>query len=221
MGSTRVMALVVLLCSGAAAKADDLTTLYPDNSSFAFGIDIKAIYSSPLGKKVVGKDKPFDATRKLMAMIFPDEPFFKSIAPMEMLINRLERITFVGHATESRLETNLILEGDIDEAELIRSAEAVADLAKVSFTTEKLGDRKLLIIGDLSYAVRVTKSLAVFSTSRAELINTLDQHAGKRKAQPQPALLEELKRIKPAETPIWLVVGEVRILKEFLGITRL
>jgi hypothetical protein len=85
----------------------------------------------------------------------------------------------------------------------------------------QLGDRTLLIIGDYSYAVRVNKSLAVFASSRSELSDILDQHSGKRKAKPQQALLEGVKRIKPEETPIWMVAGEVRVMKEFLGITGL
>ena len=219
MDSTRIVALATLLFSGAVAHADDLTPLFPDNASIAMGIDVKAIYDSPLGKKVVGKDKPFDVTRKLIAMIFPDdESLFKSIAPLEPLINRLDRITFVGNVTESNL--GIFLEGDIDEAELTRSAEAYAESAKLSFKTEKLGDRKLLIIGDNNrYAVRVDKSLAVFASSRELLSEILDQHSGKRKTEPQPALLEGVKHIKPGKTPVWLVMSEIPFLR--LGITRL
>jgi hypothetical protein len=220
MDFTRIVALATLLFSGAVAHADDLTPLFPDNASIAMGIDVKAICASPLGQKVVGKDKPFDATRKLMSMIFAGEgeSFFESIAPLEPLINRLDRITFVGNATESNL--GIFLEGDIDEAELARVAEAYAGSAKLSFNTEKLGNRKLLIIGDNNrYAVCVNKSLAVFASSRELISEILDQHSGKRKTKPQPALLEGVKQIKPGKTPVWLVMSEIPYLR--LGITRL
>jgi len=221
MDFTRIVALATLLFSGAVAHADDLTPLFPDNASIAMGIDVKAIYDSPLGKKVVGKDKAFDVARNLMAMIFSkneSESFFKSIEPLEPLINRLDRITFVGNATESNL--GIFLEGDIDEAELARVAEAYAESAKLSFNTEKMGDRKLLIIGDNNrYAVRVNKSLAVFASSRELLNEILDQHSGKRKTKPQPALLEGVKQIKPGKTPVWLVMSEIPFLR--LGITSL
>jgi hypothetical protein len=222
MVSTRVIALAAVLVSGAVAHADDLTPLYPRGVSFAMGIDVKAIYASPLGKKVVGKDKPFDVARKLTAMILANESesLFKSIAPLEPLINRLDRITVVGGiAGESRLEADVFMEGDIDEAELTRAAEAFADVAKLSFQTEKLGDRKLIIIGDNSYAVRVNKSLAVFASSRERLSEILEQHSGKMKTKPQPALLEGLKQIKKEEAPVWLVMGKIPIIG--LGITRL
>lgn len=217
MVSTRVVALASFLFSGAAAHADDLTPLYPDNASFAMGIDVKAISASPLGNKVVGKDKPYDVTRKMLMMIFSNEPVFGSIEPLEPLINRLDRITLAGNAKESNL--GIFLEGDIDDAELTRAAEAIADLAKLSFQTEKLGDRKLLFIGDNGYAaVRVNKSLAAFASSRALLTEILDQHAGKRKTAPQPALLEGVKKIRPEETPVWLVMGELGLLN--LGVKR-
>jgi hypothetical protein len=211
MDFTRIVALATLIFSGAVAHADDLTPLFPDNASIAMGIDVKAIYDSPLGKKVVGKDKPFDVARNLMAMIFSkneSESFFKSIEPLEPLINRLERISLAGDSSSATV--CFFLEGDIGDAELTRTTEAFAELAKLSFNTEKIGDRKMLIVGDRSYAVRVNKSLAVFASSRELLSEILDQHSGNRKAKPQPALLERLKRIKPAESPIWLAMGELK-----------
>ena len=53
--------------------------------------------------------------------------------------------------------------------------------------------------------------------TKEELVSeVLDKHAGKKKAKVQKALTDRVAKVKPAETPIWLAVGEM---KGLVGIT--
>jgi hypothetical protein len=115
---------------------------------------------------------------------------------------------------------SIFLEGDIDEGDYIKAAEEFAKLENKPFTTAKRGERKLLMLGEGNsavYGVRVSKSLFVVATTRELIDDVLEKHAGKLKADVQPALLEWLKKAKPAETPLWLVVGELKLLKGING----
>jgi hypothetical protein len=219
-----VLALLVLAMVPTTGRAADVTPLYPDAATFAFRIDVKGITTSPLGKKVIGTDKPFDATRKLLKVLFPADamPFTDAaLKPLETVANKLERVTVVGDLDgRGPPPIAVFLEGDIDEADYIKAAEGLAKAENKEFTTEKLGDRKLLIVGSgntTAYGLRVSKSVFVIATSRELIDEVLDKHAGKKKANVQKSLAEWIKKAKPAETPIWLAVGEMKLLEGIKG----
>jgi len=219
-----VLALVGVVSVPGASRAADMTLLYPDSATFAFGVDIKAITSSPLGKKVIGTDKPFDATRKLLNVFLPNDVFpvtDKAIKPLETVANRLERVTVAGNIEiGGKLPLAIFLEGDIDEADYFKAAEEFAKVEKKEFDTVKLGDRKLLVIGDANatfYGLRVSKSLFVLASQREMIDEVLDKHAGKRKAKVHSSLIGWQKKAKPGETPMWLVLGELKVLEGIKG----
>jgi hypothetical protein len=217
-------ALTLLATAPLAARADDLTALYPDAAVFAFGVNVNGIATSPLGKKIIGDDKPFDATRKLLKVLLPQDVFpvtEKSIQPLEAVANRVNRVTVAGNIEIGNQPTIAIfLDGEITENEYVKAAEEFAKAENKPFSTAKLGDRKLLILGEgdsTAYGLLLSKSLFVIATSRVALDEVLEKHAGKRKAEMQPALAEWLKKAKPTETPIWAAVGELKLLEGIKG----
>ena len=219
-----VLALLVVGLLPPTARAADVTPLYPDGSMFAFGVDIKGITTSPLGKKVIGNEKPFDATRKLLHVLLPNGLFNfteKSIKTLETVANRLERVTVAGSIENTgKQPIAIFLEGAIDEDDYVKAAEAFAKAEGKPFTTEKLGERKLLVFGDgnsMAYGLRVSPSLFVIVSQRELLDEVLDKHAGKRKAKVQAGLLNWRKKAKPDETPLWLAVGEWKVLEGIKG----
>jgi len=220
--------LVALLVPGilsTTSRAADIAPLYPDRATFALGIDIKAITTSPLGKKVIGNDKPFEATRKLLKILFPDDlmPLTDmGLAPLETVTNRLDRVTVLGDLGNGggRPPIVVYLEGNIDETEYFKAAEGIAKSENKEFATEKLGERRLFAIGKDSgrvYGVRVSPSLFLVATTHELIDEVLDKHAGKQKASVQKALAASLAKVKPAETPIWLVIGEIELLHDITG----
>lgn len=218
------LALPLALFSPGVGRAADVTPLYPDAATFAFSIDVKGITTSPLGKKVIGTDKPFDATRKLLKVLFPSDvmPFTDAaLKPLEAVANKLERVTVVGDFPNGGGPPPIAvyLEGGTDEDAYIKAAQDLAKAENKEFTTEKLGDRKLLIVGgrDPMYGVQVSKSLFVITSQRELIDEVLDKHAGKKKAKVQKALAEWITKAKPAESAIWLAVGEMELLKGITG----
>lgn len=219
-----LLALALFATTPLASRADDLTALYPDAAVFAFGVNVNSIATSPLGKKIIGDDKPFDATRKLLKVLLPKDVFpvtDMSIKPLEAVANRVNRVTVAGNIENGNQPTIAIfLDGEITENEYIKAAEEFAKMENKPFTTAKLGDRKLLILGEgdsTAYGLLLSKSRFVIATSRVALDEVLDKHAGKRKAEMQPALAEWLKKAKPTETPIWAAVGELKLLDGIKG----
>jgi len=222
----RCLALAPLLALLApnVGRADDITALYPDASMFAFSVNVKGITTSPFGKKVIGNDKPFDATRKFLKLLIPTEGFRiteGSLKPLETVANKLERVTVAGNIEGgAQPPIAIFLEGEIDEDEYVKALEGYAKAEERPFKTEKLGERKLLITGDANlttYGFRVSKSLFVVVTERNLVEDVLEKHTGKRTAKIQPELLEWQKKAKPAETPIWFALGKVKVLDGIEG----
>jgi hypothetical protein len=182
----------------------------------ALGANIKTLTTSPLGKKVIGADKPFDATRKLMKVLIPGDALpitDKTLKPLEPVMNRLERVTVV-----ATYENNwpppiaVYLEGAIDEAEFVKAATSYSEAENKPFSTSKIGDRKLIVVDEGStkiHGIQVHKSLYLVATSRKLIDDVLDKHAGKKKGTLQPVRADWLKKARPAETPLWLALGEV------------
>lgn len=220
-----LLALVAVVSIPAAGRADGPAALYPDAATFAFGMDVKAIMTSPLGRKVIGDDKPFAAMRKLLTTLFPEDIFRltdKSLEPLGAVANRLERVTVVGDLNFRTGQPPMValLKGEIGEDEYFKAAEAIARAENKEFSTEKMGDRKLFVVGkDHSplYGLSVNKSLFLVATDRKLIDEVLDKHAGKRKTTTQKELADQLKKVKPAETPIWLVVGRMELLSDISG----
>src|SRR5262245_38703649 len=197
-----------------AGGATDLTPIYPDGACIALGIDIKAVMNSPLGKKVVGEDKPFDAARKLLKVLIPH---LEGLLPVEgdvgkavaKVANRLNRVTVVA-TTEGFA---IYLEGEIAEDDYIRAAELLAKDSNSAFKTEKLGGRKLVMVGEgrgTVYGVRVSDALFLIAYRKELIDEVLDKHAGKKTASIDKLLAERLKKVKTADTPVWLVSGELK-----------
>jgi hypothetical protein len=219
-----VLASLAVILLPAAGRGADVTPLYPDSAVLAFGVDIKGITTSPLGRKAVGADKPFDATRKLLKVLLPEGVLpvtEKTLRPLESVANRLERATVAGSIEGGGRPTLAIfLEGEVGAEDYAKTAEAFAKAEKMPFETVKLGERRLLVLGNADapvYGTQVGKSLFVLATQRELIDEVLDKHAGKRKAKMQPALAEWLKKAKPAETPMWLAVGELKVLEGIKG----
>src|SRR6476620_4137254 len=205
MRSIPLLALVTVVALPAAGRAADLAPLYPDGATFALGLNVKGITGSPLGKTVIGKDRPFDATRKLLKTLFPEDllPLTDmALAPLESVTNQLERVTILGDIGGGRGQTPIAiyLEGKIDEGEYFKAAEALAQSEKWEFTTEKLGERRLFVVRkqfQTVYGLRVSPSLFLIATTRELVDEVLDKHAGKKKAVIQKALAASLARVKP------------------------
>lgn len=225
MRLSRVLAAFAVLALPSATRAADIMPLYPDAGSFAFGVNIKAITQSPLGKKTIGNDKPFDVTRKMLRVLFPEDimPITQeAIKPLETVANRLENVTVVGSLFGQNSPPPIVvfLEGEINEDEYIKAAEALAKAEKNEFFTEKLGDRKLLQIGTGNSAIfglRVSKELFVIASHRDLITEVLEKHAGLREGKVKKSLAEWVKKAKPAETPIWFAAGEMDGLMGILG----
>lgn len=219
------LVLVALYSSPALAPAaDDVGSLYPDSAVFAFGVNVKAITSSPLGKKVIGTDKPFDATRKLIDVLLPKEVFSmteKSLQSLETVANRIERITVAGSIEPGNpIPVAMFFEGTVEEDEYIKAVKSFAMAEDKPFSTEKLGDRQLLVFGGMerrTYGIALNKSLFVIATQREMIDEVVEKHAGKRKAKVQAALIEWIRKAKPAGTPMWLAVGELKVLEGIKG----
>jgi hypothetical protein len=210
-------ALSAALAAPAAAAAD-IAPLYPDAAAFALGVNVKGTTTSPLGKKVIGTDKPFDATRKLLRVLFPDDlftPTKEKLQPLEAVANTLDNVTVVGSVfgEDGPPPVVVFLEGSAAEGEYLKAAEGFAKAEGKPFDTDKLGDRTLFTLGrngDTIYGVRVADGLFVLASRRELIDEVLDKHAGRRKAKVQQPLLDWIKAANPAETPIWLAVGEIK-----------
>jgi hypothetical protein len=221
-----LLALVAGVSIPAVGRADDLAALYPDGTTLAFGIDVKAITNSPLGKKVIGADKPFDATRKLLKALFPNQVFpitDDALKPLESVTNRLDRVTATANVTRGNWPPSIVvyLEGEIDEEEYFKAAEAIAKQESKPFKVEKLGERRLFVVGNdrtTIHGLRVSRSLFLIATSRDLIDEVLAKHAGKKRAKLQPTFVAHLKKVKPAETPIWLAVGGMEVIEGLSGV---
>jgi hypothetical protein len=221
-----LLAVVAVVSIPAAGRAQVSSALYPDAATVAFGIDVKAITASPLGKKVIGTDRPFDATRKLLKTLFPSQVFpitDNALKPLETVTNRLERVTAIANVTRGNWPPPIVvyLEGEIDEEEYFEAAEAIAKYENKPFKVEKLGERRLFLVGNdqtTIHGLRVSRTLFLVATSRDLIDDVLEKHAGKKRAKLQPTFLTHLKKVKPAESPIWLVVGGIEVIDGLSGV---
>lgn len=199
-----------------AGQATDLTPIFPDGAVAAMGIDIKGVMNSPLGKKVVGDDKPFDAARKILKVLFPVD----GLLPVEgdagkavaAVANRLNRATIAYEPKNNGFV--IYLEGEITEDDYLRAAEELAKSSMREFKTEKLGERKVAVVGEgggTVYGLRLSEALFLIVYRKELLDEILEKYAAKKVASLDKLLVARLKTVKTAETPVWLVIGELKV----------
>lgn len=220
---TRYITLLATLACPATGRAADLTDLFPDDAAIVSGVHIKGIMNSPLGKKVVGTDKPFDVSRKLLGLkllgilseaadvvtLLPSLPFDgEAVTPVAVVANKLERVTVV---VTRKLDSVIFLEGEIDEVEVTTAAKAIANVSRQKFRAGEVGDRKLVVLeaGETgaTFGTKVNKSLFVIASTRDQVSGVLTRHDGKGKSKLSKPLTTALGKVKPAETPVWLAAG--------------
>lgn len=213
-------ALVALAAVPAAGRAADLTDLFPDDTRIVVGVDVKAVMGSPLGKKVVGADTPFEAARKLLKVLFDLQGILPlggdATKPITVVANKVQRVTVVLNA---ELETaTIFLEGEIDDGEFAEAGKAVAKVLDKQFREWEVGgNRKALVLDKGApadrtwgwFAARVNKTLLVISSKRDVVTTALSRYDGERKGRLPPKLADALRKVDPRKTPFWLVAGEI------------
>ncbi|HJZ58512.1 MAG TPA: hypothetical protein VKE74_26455 [Gemmataceae bacterium] len=212
-------ALALLLSTAAPAGAADLTPLYPDRAWIVLGVDVRAVHRSPLGKEVFGTDGPAVAARKLLTALGGPEAAddLKALAPLDPLLDRVERLTAVtseGGEPPDSDDLRVFLEGDFDDDALARAIEGACRRQKVPYRAEPVGGRTVHVVGEEGRRLRVFRvdegTVAVVLTPAA-VADVLDRRAGRKKSKAPTAVVEGVRAIDRAATPIWLVVGENRV----------
>ena len=169
-----LVALVAVLSLPAVGRADDVAALYPDAATFAFGVDVKGIATSPLGKKVIGERQavrrdPQAAEGAVPARHLPDHRQGAQAAGVGR-----EQAGARDRRRRPQLETMarpacVFLEGEIDEDEYFKAAEAVAKAEK-----QGVHDREARRAEDCSWSART--SSPVYGLQR-EQVAVRDRHA--------------------------------------------
>ena len=212
------VAVALVAMAAPACAAEDLTPLYPENAVAVLGVDVAEVVKSPLGKKVVGADKPFTAARKLLGVFLEDGAlkFSDNVhTHFADLANKLERVTVVAAVDlEGKFDLGVVafLEGPNTEAEYVKGAEAFAKAEGEDFAVEKRGDRKVLSWpnGKLHGAL-ARKGLFVVADKPEALAAVLDAADGKGKIAPNKQLVAAVKGVKPADTPIWFALAHEKL----------
>ncbi|HET6576518.1 MAG TPA: hypothetical protein VFG68_23155 [Fimbriiglobus sp.] len=213
----RIFAVAALLTAPAApGRAADLTPLFPDDAWMVVGINAKGLHESPLGRKVFGKDDRYTAARKLLAALGNENgvDLLKALAPCEPVLNRVTQVTAVAPPSGQLRGTVVFLEGDFGDDTLARAIEGVCKQQKMPYKTEKAGGRTVHVAGDGESVHRVVRldktTVAVLFTATA-VSDLLDRHAGKKASKAPKVVVEGVRAIDPAATPVWMVVGENRV----------
>src|SRR5262249_30741698 len=152
-----------------------------------------------------GTDKPFDATRKMLALIFPERALpvpADATGALAAMANKLDRVTLAGYLGDRAAELGAVifLEGGATDEEYAKAAEAIAKAGEKKFATEKLGRRTLLVLGEgteVLYGSRVSESLFVFASSKELLTEVFAKDAGEKKVKLHPGLADALKTVNP------------------------
>src|SRR6516162_8309372 len=99
MRTTRAAALglTAALLAAPAARAADLTPLFPDTAWLVIGAEVKAIHESPFGKAVFAADGRFEAARKLLLAVGyqAGTDVLKPFTPLGPALDRAARVTIV------------------------------------------------------------------------------------------------------------------------------
>jgi len=212
-----VFALALVVCPIPALAADP-TALYSDNAWIVMGIEVKAIHQSTLGQRVIGTDGPAAAASKLLAAFGnpDDRDAIRELSALHPLLGRITRLTVVtseGGEPPASDDFRLFLEGDVDDAALARGIAVVAKQRKLPYRSEAVAGRAVHIVGQegRTYrAFRLDKNTVAVVYTAAAVIDVLDRMSEKKKSKAPKAVVEAVRAIDPASTPIWLVVGENR-----------
>jgi len=219
MLSVPLFTLAVTLAAPAPPpRAPDLTALYPEAAWMVLGVEVRAVYESPLGRTVFGTDRPAEAARVVLAMLLrqDDADALKALA-IDPVLDRITRLTFVTSERGDRPDSDdfrLFLEGDIDDAGLARAIEAVCNRQELPYRAENAGERTIHVAGEKGRTLRVFRvdkaTVAVVRTAAA-VTDILDRQAGKKKSDAPKLVVEGVRAIDRVATPMWLVVGEKRV----------
>jgi hypothetical protein len=214
-----LMLVVIALLAAPAAytRAADLAPLLPDKTWMVLGVEVKGMHESPLGKKLFGKDNRLTAFRKLFgAFDFEDGvALLKSLEPLETCLNSVTRITVTFTPGSKRRDSDgiaILLEGEFDDAEIATGIKACCKLAKVPYKTEKIDERTVHIAAGYATVrtVRLDKTTVAIAFTADAITDLFDRQNGKLKSKAPRAIVEAVRKINPAATPLWLVVGENR-----------
>lgn len=211
------LALVALvLLAAPAPAADDISALYPESTLAVLTVDIAKAVGSPLGKKVIGTDKPFTATRKLVSVLLDDGALkFPDAAQNHLaeVANKLDRVTLVvAMKPNGPLSVLVFFEGANTEGDYIKAVEGYAKAEDDKLEIEKRGERKLLSLTKSRLrGASVNKSVFVAADKADLLTEVLDKADGKQKASDNKLITDAIKQAKLADTPIWLVIAHEQL----------
>jgi hypothetical protein len=214
------LALALALSAHAARAADpDLRPYFPKDSFAVLSVDVKRIAASPFGKKVFGTDDQFTAALKLVNLLAapgegeaPPPELKKAVGPV---LNKLERVTTVVAFKDPKASFDVrvvtFVEGALTEDEYASAFEALAKERGEKLQTDKRDGRKWfglsepLGLREFS-SVLAQKGLFLIG-EREDLERVLDVISGKAKPAENKELSAAVARVKPDETPAYLIVA--------------
>lgn len=216
------LACVLALSAHAARAADaDLRPYFPNNSFAVVNVDVKRIAASPFGKKVFDTDDQFTAALKLAHLLAeptdseyeaPPPELKKAVGPV---VNKLERMTtavaFKDPKNSFDIRVVAFVEGAATEEEYASALDALAKERGNKLQTDKRDGRKWfglsepLGLREFS-GVLAQKGLFVIGKSE-DLAIALEVISGKAKPAENKELSAAVARVKPDETPAYLIVA--------------
>ena len=213
--------LACLLACTAPAKpaARDLTPLFPDEAWLVYGIEAKRMHESELGQALFGKQSLPDSARKLVAAMKGDDlvGYLNALAPLNSQLENVTRVHIVigvdGHIQRSD-HALVLIEGEFDEAKVAAGIEAVCKNLKEPYKLEKFGDRTVYAAGpedSVRRTVRLDERTLAVAYTAAGMTALLDRHAGRQTSKAAKAVVDGVKSIDAAATPLWIVAGENKV----------
>ncbi len=143
----------------------------------------------------------------------------KALEPFKGLVDKIERVTiaFVPEREDSPYsgplrkafgETSMIvfLEGPNSEEDYRNVLESILKALGEQLEVKKIGGRNVLPL-PLGQGISLSKSLFVIAENQERLTDVLDRYDGKKKLTKNEQLVDAMKRVKPTDTPIWIVHG--------------
>jgi hypothetical protein len=215
------LALVLALSAHAARAADpDVRPYFPNNSFAVVSVDVKRIAASPFGKKVFGTDEKFMAALKLSLLLreptdseyeAPSPELKKAVGPV---LNKIERVTTVVAFRDPKENFDIgvvaFVEGAVTEDEYASALEALAKGRGEKLQADKHDGRKwfgLEPIGLRDFSGVLAQKGLFLIGEREDLERVLDVTSGKAKPAENKELGAAVARVKPDETPAYLIVA--------------
>jgi|GEM_PF-5399000 hypothetical protein len=215
------LALAFALSAHAARAADpDLRPYYPKESFAVVSVDVKRIAASPFGKKVFGTDEQFTAALKLAVLLAaPTDGEGEAPSPelkkaVGSVVNKIERVTTVVAFKDPKASFDVrvvtFVEGAVTEDEYTIAFEALAKEWGGLQTEKRDGRRWFGLSEPLGLrefsGVLAQKGLFLIG-EREDLVRVLDVISGKAKPAENKDLSAAVARVKPDETPAYLIVA--------------